>query len=299
MKIDELLTEYFSAGHARDNHSLKLLRTLLEYWAREKDHEIKSDLLNGLVVKHSLAIKNLVELDQLKNRFLGIAAHDLRSPLVSVRGLSEILLTEAVGPLNGEQREYLQMINTTADGMLKLVNDLLDVSVIESGRLELHMERAPLKKLIQERIRIHRVSAREKSVKLRGRLADLPDQCFDFQKIIQVVDNLLSNAVKFSPPGSSVVVTLKGAKGYAVVGVRDQGEGIPEEEQARIFCEFQMGSTKPTRGEVCTGLGLAIAKRIVEAHCGTLGINSRPGAGSVFCFTLPLGNSDECADEEA
>lgn len=288
MNFNELITEFFNKAHSERTLGVRLLSVLLEYWATEKDYELKNKFLNSLITKHAASTKKLVELNQQKNRFLGIAAHDLRNPLISIRGLSEILLNEAIGPLNEEQKEYLAVIHSASSGMLTLVNNLLDVSVIESGKLELDIGIGSLNSLIGERIRIHRVVADEKKISLIDRLSDIGQQKFDASKIAQVVDNLLGNAIKFSPSGSKIYVMLERENNTARVTVRDQGPGIPAKDQKSIFGEFHRLRTKTTGGEKSTGLGLAIAKRIVEAHGGSLYVESQNNAGTSFSFTLPI-----------
>jgi signal transduction histidine kinase len=267
----------------------KLLAALLESWASERDREHELELLRDMVMKNGALIRQLVEMNHLKNKFLGTAAHDLRNPLISIRGLSEIILTEATGPLTQEQTEYINIINTVSSGMLKLVGEILDNSVIESGRLELQRQPGALPRLVSERIRVHTVIAEEKRILIGEDLTELPDFSFDMDKIGRVIDNLLSNAIKFSPPGSRVSVLLRQEGNMVRVSVEDEGPGIPEEDRSRIFGEFQKSAALPTGGERSTGLGLAIAKRIVEAHGGDLVVESREPSGSLFSFTLPIG----------
>jgi len=239
------------------------------------------------------SIKTLIELDRLKNRFIRIVAHDLSGPLNAIRGLSDILLTAESGPLTEQQREYIQTINTASDGILSLVNDLLDISLIESGRLHLQKKSGSIEKLIRERIQIHKPLASKKGIVLEGEYAGLPDQSFDHNRIARVVDNLLGNAIKFSPHDSHIFISLSRKGRSAEVRVRDEGPGIVDEDQAIIFNEFEKLQAKPTSGEKCTGLGLAIAKKIVEAHRGILKVESRMGSGSTFIFELPLEDDNE------
>lgn len=288
MNFNELITEFFNTAYTERFLKTRLLSVLLEYWATEQDYELKNQLLNNLIIKYAASIKKLVELNQQKNRFLGMAAHDLRNPLTSIRGLSEILLTEATGPLNEEQREYLTIIQSAANGMLELVNDLLDISIIESGRLELDKKPGSLKSVVEERVRIHRFLAQEKRISLVCALEEIGGQKFDASKVAQVIDNLLSNAIKFSPFDSTIRVGLRQQGAFARFSVSDQGQGIPPADQAAIFGEFHKLKTRPTGGEKSTGLGLAIARRIVEAHGGALDVQSQAGVGTVFAFTLPI-----------
>jgi len=288
MNFNELITEFFNTAYTERFLKARLLSVLLEYWATEQDYELKNQLLNNLIVQHTGSIKKLVELNQQKNRFLGMAAHDLRNPLTSIRGLGEILLTEVTGPLNEEQREYLAIIHSAASGMLALVNDLLDVSIIESGRLELEKNPASLKSVVEERVRIHRFLAQEKRISMLCTLEEIGLQKFDSSKVAQVIDNLLSNAIKFSPLDSTIQIALRKERAVARFSVRNEGQGIAPADQSAIFGEFQKLRSKPTAGEKSTGLGLAIAKRIVEAHGGAINVQSQAGTGTVFDFTLPI-----------
>jgi len=288
MNFNELITEFFNKAYGERILRSRLLSVLLEYWATEKDYELKNQLLNSLIAKHAASTRKLVELNQQKNRFMGIAAHDLRNHLTSIRGLSEILLSEASGPLTEEQREYLAVVHSASSGMLTLVNNLLDVSVIESGKLDLEKSGGSLKSLIEERIRIHKVLAKEKNISFVEALTDNGRQYFDPSKIAQVIDNLLSNAIKFSPRDCRIYVELSRQGNVSRVSVRDEGPGIPIDDQKIVFGEFHRLKAKPTGGEKSTGLGLAIAKKIVEAHGGTLEVESQVGAGATLSFTLPI-----------
>jgi two-component system, sensor histidine kinase and response regulator len=267
---------------------------LLDHWAVLKDYELKHQLLKNLVLRYATIERNLaelnsklVELNQLKNRFLGFAAHDLRNPLSSIRGLSEIMLTEMTGPLTEEQREFLSTIYAASRDMLALVNDLLDISVIESGRLDLKIQQDSMKTLIRERLRIFKLAAESKGIQFSTDFEDLPEVPFDRNRIAQVIDNLVGNAVKLAPAESTIEVRLWQQAGFAKVSVEDEGPGIAAEDQPLIFGEFQrIGGQNPS-GEKGTGLGLAIAKRIIEAHRGYLEVRSTLGVGSTFSFAIP------------
>lgn len=289
MIISEFFDGYFSEDQTEAERGSRLLKVFLESWAAEKDHELRNDLLNDLVLQYSSTIRKLVDLNQLKSKFLRIAAHDLRNPLVSIRGLGEILLNEAPGPLTPDQKEYLTVIHSASNRMLALVDDLLDISVIESGKLDMQLKKGSLEKVIAERIRIHKVFADEKRIALHWKYSDLPEALFDPSKIAQVIDNLLGNAIKYSPFDSNIYTIVELNNGMVMVSVRDEGPGIPEEDRVRIFREFQKLRLEPTGGEKSTGLGLAIARKIVEAHRGRLQVESQLGRGSTFSFTLPLG----------
>jgi len=231
--------------------------------------------------------RHLEQLNQTKNKFLGMAAHDLRSPLASIRGFSELLLSDDFDPLTEAQRLYLTTIHAASEGMLHLVNDLLDVSVIESGNLTLRREQASFNKLLQEKAVMTEVAARKKGITLRTSMKEELTGYFDYKRLGQVVDNLMSNAVKYSPPNSCISISLDAAESGIRISVHDEGPGISKEDQCKLFGAFQKLSAKPTAGEKSTGLGLAIVKRIVEAHGGTLKVGSTLGEGSTFSFTIP------------
>lgn len=288
MNIEGLIHTYIKGAVVEDPNALELCRELLSYRAEEKDVEIKNELLTNLVFKYSDAEKKLIELNQLKNKFLGIASHDLRNPLSSIRGFSELLLSEAMGPLVAEQKNFLGIIHTVSSDMLTLLNDLLDVSAIESGKLDLEIKTGPLGVFIEQRIGLNSIIAKKKGIRLHQELSETPDLPFDPIRIGQVIDNLLSNAVKFSPSGSNIYISLSHEGPHAEVKVKDEGPGLSPEDHGKLFGEFQKLSARPTGGEISTGLGLSIVKKIIEAHKGTIRAESVPGNGTSFIFTLPL-----------
>jgi len=230
--------------------------------------------------------EKLTAADKEKNRFLGIVAHDLRNPLSSMRGLSQMMIEAPLEP--EQQREFLDTIYRTSDEMLGLVNDLLDVAVIESGRLALNRTDHDLVKMIQRRIRHLEPHARSKQIAVSVDAPDGQRASIDGPRFNQVVDNLVSNAIKFSPPGSVVRVALQSHDGSFNFSVQDQGPGIPESERKLLYRSFQKLSARPTGGEKSTGLGLAIVKRIVDAHGGRIDVESGPTGGTRFAVTVPL-----------
>jgi PAS domain S-box-containing protein len=231
-------------------------------------------------------VNRLKELDELKNKFLGMAAHDLRNPLVSIRGLSELLLDKNNKFSDEEVKELIETMHDASKHMFDLVNDLLDTSVIESGKLELELETCSLKKLAFKRVHAHELLAENKKMKIHHSLEDIPEFYLDPNRVIQIIDNLLTNAIKFSNPGSNIFVSLKKISAGIKFCVRDEGPGISDSDQEKLFEDFQKLSARPTGGESSTGLGLAIVKKMVEAHSGAMCVESRLGVGSTFSFTL-------------
>ncbi len=255
-------------------------------------YEELSRLNNELVnIQRELAKKNreLDELNKLKNQFLGIAAHDLRNPLGVVLGYSELLLDDDYQHSPEENREMLSSIHQTGKFMLSLVNDLLDIANIESGKLELNISEQDFNRVVRETLKGSEIFAKAKSMKLLFHPSSFPLEVrMDRPKIEQVIGNLVSNAIKYSFPGSTIELSLERIGDYARFVVRDHGQGIREEELAKLFKPFQKASSKSTAGEKSTGLGLSIVKKIVEAHQGESGVTSQLGEGSAFFFTLPL-----------
>lgn len=234
------------------------------------------------------SIRALRQANEIKNQFLGMAAHDLRTPINSIRGLTSMLTGGMCGELTGEQKEIVGYIGEANDQMNGLVSDLLDVSVIEAGKLQLKKLMWSLKSVVEERVRIQGFAARRKGIQVASDLSALPDFEFDRGRIAQVLDNLLSNSIKFSPKNGLVSVAMRIEGDEALVCVTDQGEGIPPGEAQFLFNSFQKTSVQPTDGEPSTGLGLAIVKKIVNNHGGRVWAESEYGNGATFCFTLPM-----------
>lgn len=265
----------------------KYSTALLEQNAALSDNKVNDQLLKTLVMKYVQAESELKKLDELKNRLLGMAAHDLRNPLTSIHGFSEILLEDSVD--EATRKEFLGVILNVSEEMLKLLNDLLDVSQIQSGKFELNKKPGQLEDVAKRRIHLNQIIAAKKNIKIEMTVENSPAIGFDHERIGQALDNFLSNAIKFSPLNSTITVTLKADGIWSVVEVADEGPGIKEEERGRLFGEFQKLSSTPTGGEKSTGLGLAIASKIVKAHGGEVGVkNGKEGKGSVFYFALPV-----------
>jgi signal transduction histidine kinase len=249
---------------------------------------LNNDLANA---QRELAKKNaeLARLNQLKNQFLGIASHDLRTPLGVILSYSEFLLGELGPELRGEYLEFLNVIQSSTEFMLSLVNNLLDVSRIETGRLDLELWPTDILALVQRNVELNGMLAGKKQITL-----ELVDEApiapmeVDGPRIEQVLNNLIGNAIKFSHPGTTIRVELAQNEESATISVCDQGEGIPAGELEKLFQPFQKTSTRSTQGEQGAGLGLAIVRKIVEEHGGRIAVRSEAGRGSTFTVTLPM-----------
>jgi signal transduction histidine kinase len=239
---------------------------------------IRTHMHNRLLVEQQrLLVDQLNKADAAKNRFLGMAAHDLRNPLASIRALSEFLQDGTVGPISAEQLDLIKTIHTASQQMLDLVNELLDVATIESGEMKMTLEPHNLAEIIDKSVYLTNIEAEKKKTRITFENALPPILVkLDAGKMKQVIDNLLSNAVKYSPPGSHITVHLAADDNGCGFAVRDQGPGIPDNERDKLFKDFGRLSARPTGGEKSVGLGLAICRKIVEAHGGTITAENLP-----------------------
>lgn len=246
----------------------------------------------SLIVEKSRIYQELLDLNELKNRFLGMAAHDLRNPLNAVHGYVYLLECGHFGEVTEKQKEVLGRVKAHALGSLKLIEDLLDVSAIESGHLTLEITPVDAVQQLEEAVQTANLLAADKSISVELEVdGSLPRVLADPKRISQVLGNLLSNAVKYSHPDTRVTLRASEQNGMVDVSVIDQGQGIPTEEMETLFTDFGRTSVRPTGEESSTGLGLAIVKRIVEAHGGAVFVRSKVGRGSTFSFTLPLADA--------
>ncbi len=234
------------------------------------------------------ANERLKRMDETKDALLGMAAHDLRTPITIIRGYGDLLLDPRTS--HDDMRDFIVHIRNTAQEMLNLLNDLLDITAIQSGKINLQPDIVDVYRFVDRVIKLNHRLGEQKGIVLVTELApDLPPFMFDPNRIEQVMNNLISNAFKFSHGGTSVTVcacTLEGGE-WLEISVRDQGLGISEEDQEKLFTAFQKLSPRPTGSEKSTGLGLSICKRLVELHYGMIGVESEVGVGSRFYFRLP------------
>ncbi len=233
-------------------------------------------------------IDGLKKANLAKNRIIGVASHDLRNPLASIRGLSEFL--GDVGPLNGEQLEIANTIQSTSDCMLHLVDELLDLSVIESGEEHSELEPCNISEIVSSSLNIYQFAARKKSIRLELDDRGLPELLLlDKMQFRRLIDNLLSNAVKYSPSGSVVQIITETQDGAVRIAVEDEGSGIPQDEMHKLFTDFGKTSVQPTGNESSTGLGLSICKKIAEAHHGRVYAENRTDrTGARFTVELDV-----------
>jgi signal transduction histidine kinase len=232
------------------------------------------------------SVLELEKVNQSKSSFLANTSHELRTPLTAILGFSELLEREAFGPLNEKQRQYARYIYDSGEHLLALINDILDLSKIEAGRLELKLKTVNLADLVRSTLPLIQEKAQSKGLTLE---ITAPDEVRVYQvdpmRIKQVFVNLLSNAIKFTPSGGLVQITVEDRSHEVCIKVCDTGVGIAEEDQERLFEAFSQVGEGKNQAEG-TGLGLALSKQLVELHGGRVFVESKLGEGSTFGFTL-------------
>lgn len=230
--------------------------------------------------------KELAALNETKDRFLGMAAHDLRTPLAGVVGLADLLQAEPLGP---DQKQYVNGILESSGRMLSLITDLLDTAKINQGHLDLELQDVDVADLLAQAAQSSAPIARKKGVSLSKEIAaDTGRVRMDPKRILQVLDNLVGNAVKYSKEGTTVTIGARREADRLLLWVSDQGVGIADKDLSKLFLEFSKAGSRPTAGEPSHGLGLAIVKRLVELHGGSVRVSSKPGKGSQFIVELPF-----------
>jgi two-component system, NtrC family, sensor kinase len=225
-----------------------------------------------------------------KSEFLANMSHELRTPLNAISGFSQVLRKQLFGEINDKQAEYLDDILVAARHLLSLIDDVLDLAKVEAGQIELRLAPFSLPETLERGVVIIRERATRGEVTISLATDGVGTVVGDERRVRQVIFNLLSNAVKFTPAGGSIAVAAAQLDGEVQVSVRDTGPGIAPEDQARIFEEFQQAEAGKEQREG-TGLGLALSRRLIELHGGRIWVDSEPGAGSTFTFTLPVGQA--------
>ena len=297
-------------------HELEEIRAKVQISGALRDIEVRSKRKDGVMIYLSLSVspirdlqgkivgflriakditekkryeRRLKELDKMKSDFVSNVSHELRTPLTSIKGSVENMLDGLTGSLNEKQIRYLVRIKSNTDRLSRLINDLLDLSRIESGRVEVRPTRLPLTALAEEVAEHLKPLATEKLIRIEVPCSDPSATAWaDRDKVTQVLVNLIGNAVKFTPPEGKVTVVLeKNDNDYVQISVADTGPGILPEETNKIFSKFYQVTNIAKQKPRGSGLGLAISKALVEMHGGKIWVESEVGRGSTFYFTLP------------
>lgn len=280
-ELDTIINEAFEKYDLITNnrtlmHNLQEMNSTLEEKVKARTRELEK--LNS----------RLSDLNLEKNKYIGMVAHDLRNPIGVAASFSELIITNFETTSKDEKLEYLGYINSSCNFSLDLIRDFLNVSKIEAGIFDLNLSELEYINFVKTSIIQSEILAKNKSQQIIIQTnANTISVSFDRNKIQQVLNNLLSNAIKYSLPNTQIVVDISETATEIVTQIIDQGQGIPERELSKLFHPFQTTSVKATANESSTGLGLAIIKKIVEAHHGNIGVESEVGKGSVFTFTLP------------
>ncbi|MBM3149957.1 MAG: cell wall metabolism sensor histidine kinase WalK [Chloroflexi bacterium] len=227
------------------------------------------------------------ELERMRTEFISNVSHELRTPLISLKGFTKLMLEGKV-PDPETQKEFLTIMYNQSEHLQRLIESLLEVSRIDSGRFSIKKEPVQLEKVIRTAVESVGSLIAQKDMSIKEELpAAFPEIEGDQGRLLQVMVNLLSNAIKFSPEGSKITVKAENTGDELLVHVTDQGVGIPEEAQSRLFQRFYQVDSSTTRNVGGSGLGLYISKQIVEAHGGRIWVKSKEGSGSTFSFSIP------------
>lgn len=233
--------------------------------------------------------ERLLILNELKNQFLGMATHDLRNPLTLISSFSEMLLDYKSENLNLNQIEMISRIQTNTKTMIALINDLLDITAIESGKIDVLKSSTAIEDVLDITTYASKLMADKKKISLTLNIeANLPEIFVDLDRMHQVFENLISNAVKFSHQNTQITIQAIKNNDNIEISVIDQGQGIPASELNKIFKPFHKTTIKPTGSEISTGLGLAIVKKILDLHDALIEVDSKFTKGSVFRVIIPI-----------
>lgn len=231
------------------------------------------------------AAQQLKQLNQAKNQLLGTAAHDIRGPIGAIKTAASQIIKRAPAP--ARTQELLEMIETSSTDLIDLLDELLDASSIESGEIQLKRSSCDIARLLADRIRLYKAEAETKNIDLTLTLRCKKVLNVDVVKIRQVVDNLITNGIKYTPIDGQVALCLDASKEASLISISDSGSGVQKTEQVDLYKPFTTLSSKTTAGEKATGLGLAIAARIVEAHGGSIHYSDAELGGACFTIRLP------------
>ena len=257
----------------------------------------KKKLPDGSVIVVVTDISYFKEIDRVKSEFISTVSHELRTPLTSIKGALGIVASGTVGELTGEASSLIKIANHNSERLINLINDILDVEKLESGKFELHLHPLNFKTTIEKAVSSLKGYADQFDVGIKFE-PEVDHVVFiegDEDRLIQALSNLISNAIKFSPTNDVVKINLTADDAIMRVSVTDNGPGIADEFHDKLFEKFTQADSSDSRQKGGTGLGLNITKNIVETHNGVIDFDSKPGEGATFYFELPLLNTDNSA----
>lgn len=270
----------------KEEISGRLLTRMIQYAIERKQLDREKDNINAELARTASLLRDAVS---SRDRLLGMASHDLRNPLTLISCYLELFSEGRLGGLEKRQADAVRVMQKHCSYMIDLLNDLLDINSFESGKLDLQRATINLARFLGELCEHNDIIASSKGIRIvLSAPVNLPEVEWDVQRMTQVLNNLLSNAIKFSSSGTAITVAVKTEAEQVLLIVTDQGQGIPEAEILKLFTPFSRTSVKATAGEKSTGLGLSIVKKLVEAHSGTVSVQSTVGKGTSFTLSLPL-----------
>ena len=277
--------------------AITVLRPEVGYFSDKQVDLLKTFASQAVIAIQNVRLFNEIQEKSLqlelanrhKSEFLANMSHELRTPLNAIIGFSEVLLEKMFGEMNEKQEDYLKDIHSSGKHLLALINDILDLAKVEAGRMELNVDRFHLPSAIDNALTLIRERALRHGISVSAEIdPQLGEVSADERKLKQILLNLLSNAVKFTPEGGKIKVAARPAGNMVEIAVSDTGIGIAPEDHAAVFEEFKQVGTDYTRKAEGTGLGLALTRKFVALHGGTIRVESELGKGSTFTFTLPL-----------
>ena len=283
--ISEADEEMLSILTNQISQSLENAKLFEEVYKSRQELELK---IQDRTRQLALALEKVQKISRTKSEFVSAVSHELRTPLTSIKGYAAILLSERLGEIPEKVKERLEKINKHSDSLVELINDLLDISRIESGRVEMKFEKIDMKTLIENARDVLMPQMREKNLKFVTEIApQLPDVIADEKQIERALINLLSNAVKYTLQGTITVRAFSDNK-EITVEVEDTGAGILQEDMVRLFTEFYRVENEMNKNIKGTGLGLALVKNIITAHQGRIWVTSEPNVKTIFHFSIPI-----------
>jgi signal transduction histidine kinase len=281
------VTSHDELGALADEFNRMAIRLEASYAGLEQQVEERTRELAGALAELDEKTRELEAASHHKSEFLANMSHELRTPLNAISGFAQVLRKGLFGEINDKQAEYLDDILASSRHLRSLIDDVLDLSKVEAGQIELNIAPFSVPATLEHGVVIVRERASREGVRITLASDPRVDTVNgDERRVRQVLYNLLSNAVKFTPAGGTVAVAAARVDGQVRVSVSDDGPGIAAEDQVRIFEEFQQAAAGKQHGDG-TGLGLALSKRLVELHDGRIWVESEVGKGSTFVFTLP------------
>ncbi|MGB3458043.1 MAG: ATP-binding protein [Halobacteriota archaeon] len=297
--IHEGAMDYIPKDHLTQDRLLSTVKVALEIWKRKRAEADRERVLKELESKNvelQKAMEHMADLEEItrmKSEFLSITSHELRTPLTPMKAQLQMILEGYVGELNDNQKKCIEVVLRNITKLGKLIDDILDLSRIEAGRIKLAFKSVNINIIVKEAIITQESSATSKDIEISTKLADLPDIVGDQERIGQVIGNLLNNAIKFSKKSGKVIIETKcldiEGKENVLFSITDYGIGISKVDHKKLFKPFSQIDTSLGREQAGTGLGLAIVRGIIHAHRGKVWIDSESGNGTTFYFTIPTG----------